>query len=348
MTTDRLAAHLPDAAVLGIHGPADLVQAVPYLLGFHPKSSLVVVGLYQSQLVVTVRIDMADLTARDVLAGTVAAMRRGGASELIGAVFDDCEPAPTGGSMPWASAAESLSAEAARVGCDLIDVLLVIGDHWWSYFCGDGECCPATGRPLPEAVSEFSAAATYAGLVALPDREALAAVLAALPDNQRNGLTPLIAGYENEAVQAALDGRAGQHDRSMKRALFAAARRSDDPAGASKVLPASDLDVARLGVALSAHVLRDSLWMAVDDGRLDGRRLWLDLARRLPSPYDAAPLFLYGWCSWRAGNGALAGIAAEHAVRSDPTYSAADLLLAALARGVDPRRLPKLRLPRSA
>jgi hypothetical protein len=88
--------------------------------------------------------------------------------------------------------------------------------------------------------------------------------------------------------------------------------------------------------------------MAVDDGRLDGRALWRDLGRRLPSPYDASPLFLFGWAAWRAGDGALAGIAAERAIASDPGYSAADLLLAALARGVDPRRLPRLRLPRSA
>ena len=67
------------------------------------------------------------------------------------------------------------------------------------------------------------------------------------------------------------------------------------------------------------------------------------MARRLPGPYDAAPLFLFGWASWRAGNGALAGIAAERAVTSDPAYSAADLLLAALSRGLDPRRLPRLR-----
>ncbi len=104
----------------------------------------------------------------------------------------------------------------------------------------------------------------------------------------------------------------------------------------------------QFGAALSDIELRDSVWMAVDDGRLGGRPLWRELARRLPSPYDAAPLFLYGWAAWRSGDGALAGIAADRAVGSDPGYSAADLLLAALAQGVDPGRLPKLRLPRSA
>ena len=237
---------------------------------------------------------------------------------------------------------------AATVGCEVIDVLLVVGDRWWSYTCSDSECCPDEGRQLPDDVSAFSAAATYAGMVALPDRDALAAVLDPLPDAERDRLHPLLADCENRAVRAVLDGHGGRHDRSVKRALFAAARRSDAPVEVSQRFEIDDSEVARFGVALAAPPLRDSLWMAADDRRLDGRALWLDLARRLPSPYDAAPLFLYGWCAWRAGNGALAGIAAERAVVSDPSYSAADLLLAALARGLDPRRLPKLRLPCSA
>lgn len=99
----------------------------------------------------------------------------------------------------------------------------------------------------------------------------------------------------------------------------------------------------RFAVALQRYAVRDSLWTAVDDGRLDARGLWRQLARRLPAPYDAPALFLFGWRTYRDGDGALAGMAAHRAIDSDPGYSAADLLLAALARGVDPRKLPRLR-----
>jgi hypothetical protein len=88
--------------------------------------------------------------------------------------------------------------------------------------------------------------------------------------------------------------------------------------------------------------------MAIDAGRIDGRPLWRELAHRLPEPYDAAPLFLFAWSSWRDGDGVLARTAVERAIKSDPGYSAADLLLAALSHGIDPRRLPKLRGGRSA
>ncbi|MFN2519069.1 MAG: DUF4192 domain-containing protein [Jatrophihabitantaceae bacterium] len=347
MTTERPTELAADACALRIHGPADLLQAVPYLLGFHPKSSLVLVGLDQSRLVVTVRLDLADISKLGAVGSAVAAMRRGGASELIAAIYD-CPPEPVHRLMPWDAAVAGLREEAARAGCAVIDALLVAGDRWWSYSCLDAGCCPTNGRPLADDVSPFSAAATYAGMVALPDRDALAAVLDPLPDAERDRLNPLLAEHENAAVQAVLDGRAARHDRSLKRALFAAARRSDAPGEVPQPIEIGDDEVARFGVALGTPALRDSVWMAADDGRLNGRALWLDLLRRLPSPYDAAPLFLYGWCSWRAGNGALAGVAAQRAVHSDPSYSAADLLLAALARGLDPRRLPRLRLPRSA
>jgi hypothetical protein len=124
----------------------------------------------------------------------------------------------------------------------------------------------------------------------------------------------------------------------VKRALFAAARTADDGGP-----PLADERVARYGVALSDIPLRDAVWLAIDCGRLDGRQLWRDLGRRLPPPYDAAALFLTGWSAWRQGNGVVAGEAARRALLSDSEYSAAELLLSALAGGVDPKQMPALR-----
>jgi hypothetical protein len=66
------------------------------------------------------------------------------------------------------------------------------------------------------------------------------------------------------------------------------------------------------------------------------------LHARLPAPYDAAPLFLFGWAQWRAGNATLATMAAERVLDSQPGYSAAALLLTAAQRGLDPRTVPAL------
>jgi hypothetical protein len=329
-----------------IVGPAELVQAIPYLLGFHPLRSLVLVGLANGTLVVTARLDLADARIAEVVFETAAALQRGGSREIVAAVYDDAdEPEPGADPRPGRlHYADRVEDAAAPIGCSVLDVLLVLGDRWWSLRCASPNCCPRIGRAVLGEPSAFAAAATYSGRVALPDRSAVERLLDPLPDHERVALEPALAECENAAVDAVLDATAHRRERSSKRALFAAARAAAEPAWPG----VTDEEAVRFGVALTELAVRDAVWMAVDDGRLDGRPLWRELGRRLPSPYDAAPLFLFGWAAWRSGDGALAGIAAERAVASDAEYSAADLLLAALARGVDPRRLPRLRLPRSA
>ena len=65
---------------------------MPYLLGFRPTSSLVLVGLAASRLVVTARIDLVDATDSHVNA-TIAAMVRSGTTDVIAAIHNDIERA---------------------------------------------------------------------------------------------------------------------------------------------------------------------------------------------------------------------------------------------------------------
>lgn len=69
------------------------------------------------------------------------------------------------------------------------------------------------------------------------------------------------------------------------------------------------------------HKHSDAVRLAIDDERLAGIKLWADLARRLPPPYSAAPLFLAAWRSYRDGNGALANIANDLSLAADPGYT---------------------------
>jgi hypothetical protein len=325
---------------LRISGPAELVEAIPYLLGFHPRDSVVLVGLTGGQLVVTARLDIGD--APSGLPHTLQAMVRGGATEAIAVVYPDdvtIQDVVSAGVLPMAGLAQDVSAAASLAGCRLLDMSLVTGRRQWSYMCESPTCCPPEGRALEHGVSAIAASAIYAGMVALPDRNSLAEQLTPLPDERRAALLGPIDRAEQACAQAILGGRGERHQRSVKRAIFAAAR----AASARRPILPSDAEAARFAVALADTAVRDAVWTAIDNGRLDGRELWRDLARRLPEPYDAPALFLFGWDVWRKGDGTLAGMAAERAVSSDPTYGAADLLLAALSQGLSPRRLPRLR-----
>ena len=342
MTTQPIIGCDSNLDELRVRGPAELLEAVPYLLGFHPRDSLVLVGLADGRVTVSARVDLADLVHADLSAQLLGALRRGGAREVIAAVFDDDAGPPA--VLPWRAQLDALADECDRTGLVVRDVMHVRAGRWRSYLCTDPLCCPDEGAPLARGASPLAAAATYAGLVALPDRAALAATLDPRPDRRR--LMPLINTCEAAAAQKSAAGQRAKHERAVKRAIFAIARRAAEPGW--DVAELDDDTVAAFGAALRSLTVRDPVWVAIDDRRLRDCALWRELALRLPPPYDATPLFLLGWNAWRAGDGALAGIAAERALESDPSFSAADLRLAALRYGMDPRTVPRMRLPRSS
>jgi hypothetical protein len=328
----------PGEPVLRIGGPADIIDAIPYLLGFHPRDSLVLIGMGSGRLVCTMRMDLADALPGDPLNGTLphtmAQMADGGASLFFAAIFDDHADGHQEAAIQLLTARADLIAE--DLGCCLREALLVSRQRWWSVWCEDERCCPVEGNPVLTGTSVFGAEATYAGMGVAADRDALAAGLEPAPG--REELLPAIRRYEQEAVQSIMDGSADfWRKRAEHDVRIAAAAASGRPAS-----PLPEQDVARLGVALQDIAVRDAVWMGVDARRIDGEALCRELARRLPAPYDAPPLFLLGWQSWRGGNGAIANIAADRTLASDPGYSAARLLIQVVCEGINPGTMPLL------
>ena len=315
-----------DSQTLRLKGPADLVAFVPYALGFHPRESLVLVGLAGTRLVVTARLDIVDATL-EVVSSACGTLRRNGATAVAGIIVTD-HPDLT------SEVQRHVTDAAGHAGLGVRDVLLVTGDRWYLLHNADPESFTRQGNPLETRSTAVDAAAVYAGLTVLPSRDAFAAMFAPVP-----GRADLAGGLERHhgiRDRAQQDAALPAWEHSAVRALFAAQRTAQDGR-----MPTDDT-VARFGVALRSYSVRDAVWLAVDDGWLAGMQLWVNLARRLPHPYDAAPLFLAGWHAYRQGNGALAGIAADLAITADPGYRAAGLLCEALACSVDPRRLPQL------
>jgi hypothetical protein len=338
-----------EPTVLHVRDPGDLIEAVPYLLGFHPRDSLVIVGLDDRFRVgVTARVDLAELADPAVLPATLRVLADASAAHAVAIIYDGSPDPIARGALPWRDLVDDAGRWASTSGVTLVDALLVARGRWWSYVCAGSDCCPEEGRAVPGDASPSAAAATYAGLVALSGREELSAALEPDDDAARAGLEPLLAECENASVAAALGGHDKRRQRSVKRAIFASARDADQSLFVGTSGRLSDEQVCRFAAALTEIPVRDAVWLAVDQRRLDGRALWREIARRVPAPYDAAPLFLFGWASWRDGDGPNASIAVDRALVSDPGYTAADLLRAALAHGLDPRRTPRLRMPRSA
>lgn len=333
--------------LIRVSNPGDLIETVPYLLGFHPIESLVLVGFASTpqgqvqRVTVTMRVDLpADELAGGLLTPLTGAFRSSATDAVVAVVLTEAVAGDPREAPALAGLKQAILRELRTIGLEVLDVLVATGSRWWSLCCERADCCPPLGTPRRPADSAVAAEATYAGLVALPDRESLAATLAGHDEQQRARLGPALAAAEQRlAAATARNGRPRQQ-RTELGALERAARTPPE-----RTAGRPDRQLARLAVALTDVGVRDAVWLAVDHRSWDAEELLRDLHSRLPSPYDAAALFLFGWGQWRAGNGTLAMMAAERALASDPNYGAAALLISAVQHGLDPRSTPPLERP---
>ncbi|MDQ6873837.1 MAG: DUF4192 domain-containing protein [Actinomycetota bacterium] len=315
---------------LRVASPGDLADIVPYLLGFHPRESLVALALRRParEVACTLRLDLPHpddtAAAADSVAYYLVQARAERAVLLVYA--NRGEPA---GELPHRDLVDAVTHSLAARKVAVVDALQVSDRRWRSYICTDPLCCPAEGTALaPAGSSVVAAAATYAGLVALPSRDSVERSLDPLPP-------------ASQAPRLVLDAARAQ-----------AAERMADPAGAralraewlalleealdTGITPPDDR-AAQLVLGAADPSVRDACCAWARSGRADaGLRLWIHLARWAVSPYDAAPLFMVGWFAYLDGNATLASMAIARCLRSDPGHRFARLLEQALAGGLDP------------
>ena len=119
-------------------------------------------------------------------------------------------------------------------------------------------------------------------------------------------------------------------------AIAAAAR-----VAAGDELPESVL--ARLACALTDPQVRDTLYaLAVGDGAAQAESLWAKLSRTLPAPSRVEALVLLAFSAYARGDGPLAGVSLEAALRCDPTHRMAGMLDTALQSGMRPEQIREL------
>jgi hypothetical protein len=175
---------------LKVTTPAELISAVPFLIGFHPADSLIVVAMRGALIAFAVRIDLPEDSTPEQEAraavlhlATVVLRQQVEAVTIIG----------YGAESRVTPAVLRISAAFRKEHLTVVDELRVTDGRYWSYLCTDSTCCPAEGRPCEPAHSVVAAEATFAGAVALPDREALSAQLAPVTGDDREAMTAATA-----------------------------------------------------------------------------------------------------------------------------------------------------------
>lgn len=306
---------------LRISGPAQILQIIPYLLGFHPERSVVIVALSGTTIVVSARYDIE--APPECAAPLCRTASESGADRVIVVIYDD---AIDGFPLAHHDYLVALDAVFDRYAMRGIDTLGVGNGRWWSYLCENDSCCPREGTPLEDA-GVAAAGAVAEGLVALPGREDLEAELTPHPIGMAKVLTAL--GELGDAVDDRPDVVVRADDWAAVRRFVRRARRGAGP-------PEPD-EAARVLWALMDRAVRDAtVGFLAKRPEPEVSNAWRELVRVAPPPWRAPVATVYAlWC-FAAGSGARSNIAVDVALDADPDYSMAQLLADAQGGGINP------------
>lgn len=238
--------------------------------------------------------------------------------------------------FPDRALVERLRTACAAREMPVLDVLWADGGRWWSYLCGDTRCCPPAGKVVDPASAEHLAAElALSGRGVLPNREALERAVAFAP--------PLGADAAVSAFRTAMSPALDEVEDALRRevrlpfafadsALLAAVERCA-PGGPG----VGDEDCVRLVTFLTMRCLRSGGLQWLGGGRHDAAEaLWLQLTRKAPPPWGAAPAARLAVYAYARGDGALARVALERALADNPDDVVAREVRAWLDRGLRP------------
>ncbi|NGO72909.1 DUF4192 domain-containing protein, partial [Streptomyces boncukensis] len=352
---------------VSLRSPAELADALPYLLGFYPDDSIVAVSLHgqRGRFGGRFRIgipespdDWPAMASQVAECLDVSATSHGTRPDGV-LIFLCQDPGPDSTGREVKDRLQPL-AQRIRLACGELEMpvyeaLCISDGRYFSYCCPDTRCCVPEGNPLAQpGTSAMAAAAAYAGLRvhgSLREMEQrLAALGPPLAHKQEKALDSVGAALVPRMLTQ--EGRLTVRGETLALAGRLMSRFHQTPPQGSSSPMAQDAqddgllshkEAASMILGLQDRRTRDQAaeWMeGLDIG--PALRLWRALARRCVGPYgahSAAPLTLAGWVAWSGEDGPTARVALSMALRADPDYVFAQLLQQACNEGLDPELL---------
>ena len=322
------------APSLTISSPDTFISAVPHLLGFMPEDSVVIAGIGrgpQGRDVITLvqRFDLpsTDLDAgqlREIARAATSPMARVGSHEVIITVLSDKAYASPD-ELPHRELVDQLIEAHDEAGISTRDSLYSDGTSRWSYGCVDPDCCPPTGRVIPQDVRTLVAAEfTAAGVAVASSRDDLAAELAPADPAQVRAVAEQLESMKDPG--AAIETWRDQQIDHIHQVLA-----SGSPLDAQACAEVIDgLDDVRV---------RDTVLWDLAQGRGDGTLVTArlaDVVRNAPEGRIAPAATVLSVQHWTAGDGTRANFALDRALADNPDYSLGGLVKTSLSSGLPP------------
>lgn len=324
--------HRPDSP---LDRPGVLIAALPAVLGFVPEKSLVLVTAARGEMGAVLRADLPGDGVGEVDGDSLshfAELAAASRAEIAIAVIVDHEGAACSACADeYRELAHDLAVELSRWDVELFAAHVVdrvaAGGRW---YCADG--CGSAGVVEDPDASPIAAAAVLDGRRLYRRRSDLVAVVAAADPVRSAALAEAI-----EQADAVDPNRPDPHVRSdIEHALACAGQIGDGR-------PLADDQLVRLALALTDPRVRDTLYaLAVGDAAGSAESLWADLSRRLPEPWRVEALVLLAFSAYSRGDGPLAGISLDAALRCNREHRMAGMLDQALQSGMRPEQIREL------
>lgn len=278
---------------LRMHHPGEVAELIPYLVGFTPDESLVVIVTRTGRVEVTARVDLDDIQqpgATEDLLDRIWA-RFPDADAFLVAYTDD----HTAGWNTLHRADAHLSEMADR------QTMLIDADTWE---LPDGE----TGTINPDG--QIATQAADYGLKLRPNRADLQAAFASAPDTDQLAtrvgavLDTLPRPRDTEAILSLTAGL-------ISRSLPDEPARVTDPPQAHVPLD----DAIKLAVLTQNPSAQSLAVLSITrDNAPEHLALWRDVVNQVPAFGAEAPLYLAGMAAWVSGDGASAVVALDRCV----------------------------------
>jgi hypothetical protein len=311
--------------------PHDLLAAIPFLIGYHPHNSLVMVSLKNDAVGMAMRIDLPSDIARegyDLLVSHL--VREEAEAALIVAYAEENSADPE-------NVLINISAALVRAGIDIKESLIVRNNRFRSMLCSDLTCCPPEGSQVPDLDSSRIAAEHVIAGHPMPYEnvdglvQSIAAVRTSFETGWQDEVQEFWVSSDTEEIRdlqrdgaTAIIDLAGEYRQS---------RGAEDRELVARVIGRmSDIQVRDFALGSHSEETADFYWA-----------MWRDLLRIAPRGFVAPIACLFAAMAYERGEGALAHKALDRALHDDDQYSLALLLRRVFTAGWPPHSFTAMR-----
>jgi hypothetical protein len=311
--------------------PHDLLAAIPFLIGYHPQNSLVLVSLKSDAVGMAMRVDLPSdiaIESYDLLASHF--VREEAEAALIVAYADRSSADPE-------SVLINVSAALVRAGIDIKESLIVRYNRFRSMLCTDVACCPPEGTQIPDLdTSRIAAEHVIAGHpMPFENVDGLVQSIAAVPSSFEIGWQDEVQKFwvssdVEEVQELQRDGATAIIDLAGE---YREGRGAEDRELVARVIGRlSDIQVRDFALGSHSDESADWYWS-----------MWRDLLHIAPRGFVAPVASLYAALAYERGEGALAHKALDRALHDDDQYSLALLLRRVFTAGWPPHSFTAMR-----